>query len=194
MATEADVPKLLAALPDSQRAVYTTAFYVGVRRGELRELRCSDFDWDAGEFNVARGLDDSGEVITPKSEAGKRVVPFGLIPPLRQALAAHSLLTGRDGDDLFFGRTAKLPFVSSTIRTQAHKAWAAAKLEPIGLHEGRHTAVTIMACAGVRPEVIASIVGHNDTKVTTGRYTHIGAEDRRVAMQRSSDHLDEATA
>jgi hypothetical protein len=71
---------------------------------------------------------------------------------LRLELLEHLARTGRRGDDLVFGRTASEPFTPSHVRAQALGAWAATavgaflrreafavELEPIGLHECRHT-------------------------------------------------------
>jgi integrase len=128
---------LLAALPDDQRALWSTAFYAGLRRGELRALRWTDVDFDAGLIRVARGWDDVEGEQDPKTNAGQRVVPMADV--LRRDLAAHKLRTGRGGDDLVFGRTAAQPFIPTTVRGRALKAWEAAGLDPLTAHEARHT-------------------------------------------------------
>jgi hypothetical protein len=58
---------------------------------------------------------------------------------LRDVLDEHLLRTGRRGDDLIFGRSASDPFVPSTVRLRALGAWDQAEVEPITLHECRHT-------------------------------------------------------
>jgi integrase len=57
IASPAEATELLAALPDDDRALWATAFYAGLRRGELRALRCSDLDLDARVIRVRRGWD-----------------------------------------------------------------------------------------------------------------------------------------
>jgi hypothetical protein len=57
------VAALLAALPQAELALWATAAYAGLRRGELRALRVSDLvglDADAEDryVNVERGWDD----------------------------------------------------------------------------------------------------------------------------------------
>src|SRR5215218_2251572 len=102
---------LLNALPDEERALWATAMYAGLRRGELRALRWSDVDLAAepAVIHVRRTWDDSeGELDDTKTDAGRRVVP--LIAKLRVLLAEHGLRTTRAGDDLVFGRTAADPF------------------------------------------------------------------------------------
>lgn len=76
VATPAEARRLLEALPPTDRALWAIAFYTGMRRGELRELRWSDIDLAENMITVERSLDDEGEVITTKSEAGDREVPI----------------------------------------------------------------------------------------------------------------------
>ena len=100
------VADLLDALPDEDRALWATAFYAGLRMGELRALRWRDVDFDAGRICVDAGWDDvEGEQGT-KTAAGMRTVP--LVGRLRSELARHKLATGRGADDLCFGTTGTL--------------------------------------------------------------------------------------
>jgi integrase len=93
---------LLEALPEGDRALWATAFYAGLRRGELRALKWSDIDLKGRIIRVERSLDDGqrkrpGEEIEPKSNAGRRRVP--IFEELHPELAAHKLRTGRKERD-----------------------------------------------------------------------------------------------
>lgn len=46
-ATPAEAKALIAALPEDDRAIWATAFYAGLRRGELLALRARAIDFDA---------------------------------------------------------------------------------------------------------------------------------------------------
>jgi integrase len=70
---------------------------------------------------------------------------------LRQYLDEHPLATGRSGDDLAPGRMACDPFVPSTVRNRALRAWDAG-LRPIGLHECRHTFASLLIAGGENPK------------------------------------------
>ena len=108
---------LLAALPESERPLWATALYAGLRIGELRALRWAKVDFEAGVIRVEKGWDDVEGEIDVKTGAGRRSVP--LAGYVRRDLATLKLRTGRDGDDFVFGRTATLPFVRSTVRSRA---------------------------------------------------------------------------
>ena len=160
--------ELLAALPEEDRPLWACAMFAGLRRCELRGLRWSDVDLGENLISVCRSLDDVAGDITPKSAKGTRRVP--IIGELRRELLAFMLRTGRSGEDLVFGRTADRPFTPSSIRKRALAAWEAenvkreqegrSALSPIGLHECRHSFVSIAFAAGLSLEAIGDFVGH----------------------------------
>jgi integrase len=47
--------ELLGALPQGERALWATAMFGGLRRGELMALRIEDVDLAAGVIHVRRG-------------------------------------------------------------------------------------------------------------------------------------------
>lgn len=184
-ATPREAVSLLAPLGDDL-ALWATAFYAGLRRGELRALRVSDvrgFDGKGvASLSVEHGWDDEKGRREPKSKASVREVP---VPEtLRVILAAHVARTNRKGDDLLFGRAARLPFTPSDIRKRAAKAWAVVsvgaflrgeslrpELVPIGLHECRHSYASMLDAAGVSRDRANRYLGHADGSVSA-RYRH----------------------
>lgn len=176
IADPAEAEALIDALPEPERALWAAALYTGARRGELRALRWSDVDLDAGTIRVERALDDGergkpGELVETKTAAGRRTVP--IVPPLRRLLAEHKLRTGRGDGDLVFGRSDSDPFIPSTVRRRALAAWEAAGLRPIGLHECRHTAASLLIDAGVNDKALSAIMGHASVTITKDRYGHL---------------------
>jgi hypothetical protein len=94
----------------------------------------------------------------PEVEGGK---PAGAVArDLAEILAEHVGWTGRAGDELLFGRTAREPFTPSFIRKRASEAWAVAAVgrssvprplgfDPMMLHELRHSYSTFLDAAGI---------------------------------------------
>jgi integrase len=172
---EAD--RLLAALPGFERGIWATAMYAGLRRGELLALRVADVDLEVGRISIhpERGGYDVGSCTfgAPKSQAAVRSVPIvaKLRPYLVAAVADKPSLT------LVFGRDANKPFSPKTAARRARKAWT--DLQPIGLHEARHTFASYMIAAGVNAKAITTFMGHSSITVTFDRYGHLfpGSED-----------------
>lgn len=162
---------LLAALPEGERALWATAFYCGLRRGELRALRWTDVDLSAGLIHVRRAWDDREGEIEPKTRAALRRVP--IIGPLADALRDHQELTGRGGADLVFGATATRPFEPSTVRSRARRAWVAAGLDPVTLHEARHACASFLIASGVDLKALTTLMGHSSVTMSIDRYGHL---------------------
>jgi integrase len=196
---EADA--LLGVLPNDVRAIYATAFYSGLRRGELRGLRWEDVDLVGGTIHVRRSWDEKEGEIEPKSAKGTRDVP---VPDrLVKILSDHSLETGRT-EGLVFGRSTNAPFTPSHVRRRAEDAWTKVNekerakaqqearepvlLDPIGLHEARHTYVTFMFRAGNPLEEIGDYVGHASTYMTE-HYRHLLPDSQAEARRRMNAYL-----
>ncbi|MBA3562105.1 MAG: site-specific integrase [Actinobacteria bacterium] len=174
IASVSEADKLLAALPDGDRAVWSTAFFAGLRRGELMALdvmHVFDDNEVASLIAVERSYDPvAGEFITPKSHAGTRRVP--VTRELRGHLMAHQLrLGGTTG--LLFGRTPTRPFDDRALKLRAEKAWHAAGLTPITLHEARHTYASLLIAAGVNSKAVSTYMGHASITITLDRYGHL---------------------
>jgi len=58
------------------------------------------------------------------------------------------------------------------------------ELEPIGLHEARHTCASIFIAAGVNAKPISTFLGHSSIQITLDRYGHLmkGSEDEAVGL------------
>jgi integrase len=183
--------RLLDALPPNERPLWTVAMFAGLRRGELLGLRWSDVDLGAGVIRVVRGWDMYAGAIQAKSTAAVRAVPMAF--PVRRELRDFKLRTGRDGDDLVFGRTAREPFFPSTVRARAVKAWRAVGVEPMTLHEARHCAISFFIASGLDLKQVSTWAGHSDIRVTLNRYGHVVPGSERQAAERLSAYLSGPT-
>ena len=162
--------ELLAALPLRDRALYASAFFAGLRLGELRALRWGDVDLARGRINVERALDGSGVTIDPKSRAGTRVVPI-LTGELRDVLSEHKAASrGQSDDYVFAGSTPSRPFSAGAVYRRVRTAWRRAELTPINLHEARHTFASTAIAAGLNAKVLATYMGHSSIQVTYDLY------------------------
>jgi integrase len=191
IASPAEAAKLIAAVDVEERALWATAFYAGLRRGELQALRAESIHLHERYIEAGRGWDAIEGEQEGKSEAADRRTP--ILDVLYPLLTAHLLRTGRRGSDLVFGRSAELPFNPETIRRNALVAWGWREvverkdgkrratlvkaredaLEPITLHEARHTCASLLIAAGVNPKALSTIMGHATIAMTFDTYGHL---------------------
>jgi integrase len=172
---------LLVALPERDRALWATALYGGLRRGELQALRWDDVDLANGVIRVELAWDVQEGPIEPKSRAARRRVPIPAV--LRDYLIEHR--HGRPGAlGHVFGRPDGKAFDGPTVDGRAKAAWRRAGLEPITLHEARHTFASLMIAAGVNAKALATYMGHASVTITLDRYGHLmpGNEDETAAL------------
>ena len=75
----AEVAAILAHAKGHWRPLLVTAAFTGLRASELRGLRWSDLDLKKHELHVRQRADRYNVIGSPKTEASKRVVPFGKV-------------------------------------------------------------------------------------------------------------------
>lgn len=171
---EVDVPKvryltvdeckrLIDACPSDFRALVRGGLYSGCRYGELTAMRVDAFNAHADTIHVER------------SKSGK-----GRFIPLTKEGAAFfkSVASGRNADESMFthddGRREDKPWEHSQQRYWMELACQDAKIEPsIGFHILRHTYASQLAMNGTPMPVIASLLGHADTRMTEKHYGHL---------------------
>lgn len=173
--------RLVAALEGPDAALWATALYAGLRRGELQALKWSDADLAAGVIRVERAWDQLEGETTPKSHAGTRKIPIAAV--LRRHLIEHKL-SAADSNGYVFPAATGRPFNPAVVQRQADAAWKAAGLDRITLHEARHTAASLMIAAGLNPKTVSTYLGHASISITLDRYGHLfpGSEDQAVAL------------
>ena len=75
-ATPAQAAELLDVLPEFERALWATAFYAGLRRGELRGLHVRDVDFDSATLSVGQSWDIKVGPILPNHARAVRTACF----------------------------------------------------------------------------------------------------------------------
>ena len=168
-----------AAEGEQDGAIFLTAAFAGLRRGELVALRWRDVDF-ANETIRVRASVTHGELGTPKS--GKvRSVP--MVPDVAEALARLARRERFVGDDdLVFPGLAGEHLDGSALRRRYVAARDRAGLRPLRFHDLRHTfGSLVINRASLRD--VQEWMGHA-SPTTTARYLHHksrGDEARRIA-------------
>jgi integrase len=178
------------ARPRGPRRLHTNwAVYAGLRRGELQALDWSDVELDAGVIHVRSSWDQLAGRAAPKTKTGARVVPIASVldKHLRQLAAASG------GVGLVFGRASDEPFAPVTVNRRAQRTWKRAGLNPIGLHECRHTFVSFMIAAGVNPKALSTYMGHASVTITFDLYGHLMPGNEQQAARLLDAYLRRST-
>ena len=155
------------------------AAFTGLRASELRGLRWADVDLKANKLHVIQRADKFHKIGSPKTEAGKRDVPFG--PTVHNTLKEWKLACPKSELDLVFpntrGNIEGLPniltrgFIPTVIAAGAIKADGSAKYT--GLHTLRHFYASWCIDRGLPPKVIQELLGHTSITMTFDRYGHL---------------------
>jgi integrase len=166
-----------AAASEQDGAIYLTAAFTGLRRGELLALRWRDVDFPASTIRV-RGSFAGGQLTTPKS--GKvRSVPMA--PDVAEVLAR---LGEREyfiaEDDLVFCGATGDYLDGSALRRRYQQALGRAGLRRLRFHDLRHTfGSRIIQEADIRR--VQEWMGHADIQ-TTMKYLHYAPRAEDAAL------------
>lgn len=183
--TGAEARRVLDAAEGERNAArWTVALAVGLRQSEALGLQWRDLDLEAGSLSVQRGLHRvKGQGLVyeePKSDRSRRTLalPTQLVDALtaqRKAQAVERLAAGTEWEDhdLVFAQVHGRP-IDKKADWKAWKALLAkAKVRDVRLHDGRHTAATLLLSAGVHPRVVMELLGHSQMRTTTDTYSHV---------------------
>jgi integrase len=141
---------LLAALDPADAVPYALAFYAGLRRAEIKRLDWPDVELDGYRLIVRKA----------KSEAGTGRRP-PIAEPLRPILLGEFMRQGRQN-----GAVSAASVTSGKIAERARRRWGAAGLEPITLHECRHTYASFLMAAGYTLRELMEFMGHSSLQAT----------------------------
>ena len=157
-----------AAASEQDGALFMTAAFTGLRRGELIALRWRDVDFECAAIRVGASY-ANGNLATPKSGRG-RVVP--MVPEIAEALrklAQREHATGED--DLVFPGAFGTYVDGSALRRRYAAAQKRAGLRQIRFHDLRHTFGTLAVRGAESIVELQAWMGHAEVR-TTMRYTH----------------------
>jgi integrase len=172
-ATAEQVEAMCEHLSAKDGALWSTALYAGLRRGELTALHREDIDLATGVIRVERGWDQVEGEVAPKSKQGRRKVPIPAV--LRDRLDTF-LLDAPSSGRIFLG-------VRDSYE-RGRDAAETAKVEQPTLHECRHGYASLMIAAGVNVKALSTFMGHANIRITLDQYGHLlpGAEDEAATL------------
>jgi len=169
-----------------RQALVLTLGYCGLRWGELAALRVSDVNFLRRRINVTHNVVEvHGEFHagTPKTHETRQVpVPTEVLAQL--AAAAK----GKPSDALIFddglGGYMRRTRASSGSRSWWKNALAAAGVEPMVLHDLRHTAASLAVSSGANVKAIQRMLGHASAAMTLDVYADLFDDDLEALAER----------
>lgn len=172
---------------DDAVALYRLIYATGMRYGEATALRWDcitladgarhadvrvDWTWTTGENDATTS---GANIVLGEPKHGRSRV----IPTNRDIVTALKSLTP-DADGFIFPRARFRGYQDEWeyARDAAHKAGEAPRAR---IHDLRHSRVTHLLRAGLRPEIVSDIVGHASVAFTLDRYADVTPSDAVAA-------------
>lgn len=173
-----EIQQLLDVITDpSDKALFTTLAFSGVRYGEALGFAWRHVDFDNGVLVISRSAYWlNGNLQTPKSEASRRAVP--LLPTLADVLKDYFEYQGKPNPDyLLFSYDGQSPFDQSDTRKRFNSYLEKAGLRHVQIHSLRHSFATILLAAGGSIKATQRALGHASAAMTLDVYSHLIPED-----------------
>ena len=168
-----EVTRLVNACPADFRELVVGALLTGCRYGELTAMKAGDLDPQAGTVHIPKSkggkarhvvLTEEGRTFFERQAAGKgaRAPLFERDLVVKQATkdAPAEMRRGT------WGRSQQFRFLRDACK-------AGKITPPVTFHTLRHTYASRLARSGAPMLVIASQLGHADTRITERHYAHL---------------------
>jgi len=213
--TKDEIRAMLAAARGFWRPLIVTAIFTGLRASELRGLTWDDVDLEAEILTVRRRADRWNTIGSPKSDAGKRVVP--LAPFVVNTLKEWKLACPNGPARLVFpsgkGNVENITILHRSVLgplqlaagitsvaairgqqpelTEKAAARVARRHPKYGLHALRHAAASLFIEDGWSVKRVQSVMGHSSVRVTLDTYGHLfpDPDEDKAAMRRLQARL-----
>ncbi|MCF6777888.1 site-specific integrase [Thiotrichales bacterium 19X7-9] len=166
--SEAETQRLFKALEDTDeiiRNIVLTAYYTGMRRGEIFSLRWEDIDLKLNQIILDKENTKSGKIRDIPINSKLRNIFVNLTGP-KVGLVFKSPVTDKEFDN---------------IRRSWITLMKKAEIENFRFHDLRHNFAFQLVMKGESLSVVRELLGHSDFKMTL-RYAHLAPEHKQRAV------------
>ena len=180
--TKDEFNQFISVVDDPQfHRLYTTLFFCGFRLGERNAITWNDVNFQNNTITINKTVttklkvDGEYYVSTPKTRSSYRILPMVdiVIEELKSLLERFKMARGFTPEWYVFGGYKPIP--ESTIQAATKKYFKAAGLEPIRLHDFRHSCASYLinnlGCDNIM--LISKYLGHGDIQMTLNTYSHL---------------------
>jgi integrase len=187
--------RFLAAVADDRlRTAWWFLLARGPRRGEVCGLRWEDLDLEAGRLRIVHTrvmVDNKAIESDPKTSAGRRSVSLDsqLVAEFRshrKRQLEERLRAGEAWEESGYVFTDELgrPIHPDTFSGRFDTLIAKAGVRRVRLHDGRHSAATMLLEGGTPVHTVSQILGHSKASITLDVYAHAVGHGGEVAGER----------
>jgi integrase len=166
-----EVNAFLAAVHPYYLNFFITAFFTGMRFGEMAALKWDNVSFDLGVIRIreTRVREEEGR---PKTKGSVRDIK--MLPPVVEALKREKEIHRGNSPYVFLNMNGK-PLKPNSINFHIWQpALKKAGLKPRSLYQTRHTFATLTLDGGELPGWVQSMMGHESLKMILERYySHI---------------------
>ena len=150
---------------------------MGLRIGELNGLQWQSVDFENNTLTISQTVttkkkSDEGQflITTPKTKSSARTLPM-------PSVVANALkgLFPKDSENIaqmfVFGGLKPIP--ETTLQKRKNFYFKEANLEPIRLHDFRHSCASFLINNKATPLLVSKWLGHSNVSMTLNTYSHL---------------------
>ena len=166
-------------------ALFNILYFAGLRKGEALALTFNDIDKNYIKVRstiTKEYFNGKRLIMTPKSKKSIRKIriDFKLRIELKHLRKYYTKKYGYFNTN-FFVLGGISPLATTTVDRKKDKYCKLAHLEPIRIHDFRHSYATMLYNKNVKLKVIQSLLGHSSIETTANIYVHNDEkEEKRV--------------
>lgn len=176
-----EIKKILFVSDGQYQNFYATAFFTGMRSGELIGLRWEDVDFDNMEIYIQRTI-KMGEISTPKTDESTRTID--LLDSLLPYLKEQYKLTGTLNSYVFLNKYDQHYYDIKRIRdTHWKRDLKTAGFEYRPIYHTRHSFATLMLSNNEDILWVSNMLGHTDSTMTLSKYSRYTKRDKKKRGQ-----------
>jgi integrase len=181
--TQEQVVQIFKACPEWLRPIVLTAYYTGMRMGEILKLRWEHVSLEIGVINLP-----SSKTLKDPSGLGQRIVMQKKLINIFEVIPRRS--------DWVFANQDGLPYPPWIVYKPFKAALKSVGIDPklYSFKELRHTTGSIMNLKGSDPMAIKDQLRHTDFKTTQDFYIGSDIEYQREQIEKIALNIPEASA
>jgi integrase len=195
---DADQTRALLAAARGHRleVLLAMAVTLAMRPGELGALQWADVDFDAGTVTVHQALkwSPTGPTIGTTKTGKRRTLAMpaelaALLLEHRRRQAVERDVHGAwpaEWTGLVFTTSTGAPHGQRNLRRDVRALGKKAGVENLTPYGLRHTACSVLSADGVSLELLADVLGHQDTRMVMRHYRHVTAPSVTAALATGS--------